>query len=144
MTRATDAHPLRWPDGRPRTRAPQRSRFEVSFAAARDGLLDEIGRLGGSAVVVSTNVPLRRDGLPYAGGGEPADRGVAVYFAVRGRALCFACDRWDRVRDNLQAIRRTVEALRGIERWGTGAMVKQAFDGFRALPAPGEDEGGDR
>jgi DnaJ-domain-containing protein 1 len=29
-----------------------------------------------------------------------------------------------------------MEALRGIERWGSGSMVEQAFTGFVALEAP--------
>jgi hypothetical protein len=49
--------------------------------------------------------------------------------------MCFACDRWDSVADNVQAIRKTIEALRGIERWGTGDMVQRAFAGFVALPS---------
>jgi hypothetical protein len=50
--------------------------------------------------------------------------------------MCFACDRWDRVGDNIQAIRHTIAALHGIERWGTGEMVQQAFSGFMTLPSP--------
>jgi DnaJ-domain-containing protein 1 len=38
--------------------------------------------------------------------------------------------------DNIYAIGKTIDALRGIERWGTGDMVEQAFTGFVALPAP--------
>jgi hypothetical protein len=74
--------------------------------------------------------------LPYAIAREPNDRGAAVYFTLKGQQMCFACDRWDCVADNIQAIRKTIEALRGIERWGTGDMVQQAFNGFVALPAP--------
>ncbi|HEX3747556.1 MAG TPA: J domain-containing protein [Bryobacteraceae bacterium] len=37
---------------------------------------------------------------------------------------------------HIYAIGKTIEALRGIERWGTGDMVEQAFTGFVALPAP--------
>lgn len=29
---------------------------------------------------------------------------------------------------------KTVDAIRGIERWGTGEMMKTAFAGFKALP----------
>lgn len=29
---------------------------------------------------------------------------------------------------------KTVDAIRGIERWGTGEMMKAAFAGFKALP----------
>jgi hypothetical protein len=50
--------------------------------------------------------------------------------------MCFACDRWDRIGDNIYAIAKTIEALRGIERWRSGSMVEQAFTGFVALPAP--------
>ncbi len=132
----TEAFPLQFPPGKPRTRNPQQSRFDVSFATARDGLFHEIKRLGGTLPVLSTNIPLRRDGLPYANQPQPVDRGVAVYFTLRGQQMCFACDRWDSVADNVQAIRKTIEALRGIARWGTGDMVQQAFTGFVALPAP--------
>ena len=131
-----DAFPLQWPPGKPRTKNPQRSRFDVSFSYARDHLMKEIGLLGGRLPVLSSNIPLKRDGLPYAGQKEPEDRGIAVYFTLRGEQFCFPCDRWDKTADNIQAIRHTIAALRGIERWGTGGMVQQAFTGFIALPAP--------
>ena len=41
------------------------------------------------------------------------------------------------IQDNIHAIRRTIEALRGIACWGTGDMMEHAFTGFEALPAPG-------
>lgn len=133
-----DAYPLCWPAGRPRIirGRRQRARFDVSFAVARDQLMREIQLLGGRDPVLSTNVALRRDYLPYANQAEPEDVGAAAYFVLRGKQFAFACDRWDRVRDNIQAIRHTISALRGIERWGTGDMVQAAFTGFAALPAP--------
>lgn len=42
--------------------------------------------------------------------------GVAVYFTLKGQQFCFACDHWDEIKDNMQAIHKTIEALRGIER----------------------------
>ena len=42
------------------------------------------------------------------------------------------------VKDNIQAIRKTIDAIRGIERWGTGDAMEAAFTGFRALPPPSE------
>lgn len=130
-----DAYPLSWPVGKLRTKNPQRSRFEVTFANARDEIVREVKLLGGSLPVLSTNIPLKRDGFPYAGQKEPTDTGVAVYFVLKKQQFCFACDRWDKVGDNLRAIRHTIAALRGIERWGTGDMVQQAFTGFVALPS---------
>jgi len=132
----TQAHPLHWPTGRPRTSRRERSRFATSFAAARDGLLDELRLMGARLAVLSTNVELRRDGLPYANQPEPADPGVAIYFEWKGRPMAFSCDRWDRVKDNVRAIGLTIAALRGLERWGTGDMMESAFTGFEALPAP--------
>lgn len=136
MNEGIEAYPLAWPAGRPRIQRRERSRFNCSFAVVRDELMHEISMLGGRQPVLSTNISLRRDGLPYAQQAEPNDPGVAVYFTLRGKQFAFACDRWDRVRDNVQAIRHTIAALRGIERWGTGDMVQAAFTGFTALPPP--------
>ncbi|WP_246173675.1 J domain-containing protein [Limnoglobus roseus] len=99
-------------------------------------MFSEIRRLGAGTPVLSTNIKLRLDGLPYSNQSPPADKGVAVYFTHKKQSMCFACDRWDRVQDNIYAIAMTIGALRGIERWGSGSMVEQAFTGFVALPAP--------
>src|SRR5262249_50732597 len=64
------------------------------------------------------------------------DPGVAVYFKLRGKPMCFACDKWARIEDNVHAINKTIGALRGITRWGSGDMMMQAFTGFVSLPAP--------
>jgi hypothetical protein len=80
--RTTEAYPLSWPDGWKRVPYRTRSRFKVSgFGRTRDRLLTEIVRMGGSKVVLSTNIPLRNDGPPYANTREPSDPGVAVYFS---------------------------------------------------------------
>lgn len=132
----TEAYPLYWPEGKPRTRSRSRSNFKVSMALARDELFRELALLGGKNIIVSTNIKLRQDGLPYASNREPDDPGVAVYFEYKGNKVCFACDRWDLVKDNMQAVRHTINALRGIARWGTGDMVEAAFRGFTAIAPP--------
>lgn len=139
----TTAYPLQWPDGRPRTPAHRRGKaaFTSTFAVARDNLLGEVRRLGGRNLVISTNVPLRQDGLPYANYRRLDDEGVAVYFTYSGKQMCFACDRWDKVEHNMHAIVKTIDALRGVARWGTGDMMAAAFTGFTALPAPGAPRG---
>lgn len=98
--------------------------------------MKEIDLLGGKNVVLSSNVPLRRDGLPLAGQAQPKDPGVAIYFLYKEKQMAFACDRWWRIEENIQAIKKTIEALRGIARWGTGDMLQAAFEGFTALPQP--------
>lgn len=133
----TEAYPLQWPAGKPRKQFPERSRFvERSIDAATRVLSEELRRLGASNMVLSTNLRLRNDGFPRSNQAQPSDRGVAVYFSYKKQPMCFACDRWDRIQDNIYAIAMTIEALRGIERWGSGSMVEQAFTGFVALPAP--------
>lgn len=133
-----EAFPLQWPAGKPRVKRRARSRFAVTFGKSLMAVQKEVRLLGGRGLVISSNVELRRDGLPYASAREPSDPGVAVYFQYKDRPMCFACDRWDLVRDNCWAIAKTIEALRGIERWGTGDMVEQAFTGFTALPSPSQ------
>lgn len=105
---------------------------------ARDSLLDELRMLGAKNIVISTNLTLRLDGLPRANQRTPDDTGVAVYFTLKSQQKCFPCDKWDRVEDNLYAIAKTIDALRGIERWGSKSMVDATFNGFKALPNPND------
>lgn len=133
-----DAFPLQWPAGKPRTprHKVERSRFEPGSRPAEvRAITEEIRRLGGRNVVVSTNLRLKADGMPYARDRQPDDAGVAVYFDLNG-PKCFACDRWRTIEENLRAIFKSIEAIRGLERWGSKDFVDAAFTGFTALPAP--------
>ena len=132
----TQAYPLHWPAGWPRTKRRHNSAFDTTFAKTRDALIHEIHMMGGRYPVLSTNIALRRDGLPYANQPEPEDCGVAVYFEWKGKQMVFACDRWNRTKDNVRAIEKTINAMRGIERWGASDMMERAFSAFEALPAP--------
>jgi len=135
-TSAAEAYPLYWPEGWKRTEYRRGSAFKIAaFGKARDLLLAEIRRMGGSNIVLSTNISLRNDGLPYAGQRNPYDPGVAVYFLHKKRQMSFACDAYRKVEENAYAIAKTIEALRGIERWGASDMMERAFSGFKALSA---------
>jgi hypothetical protein len=99
-------------------------------------VIEELGRAGVPdwRVIISTNIPLRRDGLPYSNQKEPEDTGAAVYWRNRkDKQLVLACDKYDTVGDNLYAIGKTIEATRGIERWGS-VTAEQAFAGYARLP----------
>lgn len=135
---AAEAFPLQWPAGWDRTMPHRREegQFSTTLAAARDGLMAEIARMGGRNAVLSSNLSLRKDGLPYATQSKPDDPGIAVYFTHKGKQMCFACDRYRTVQANTQAVRKTIEAIRGIERWGASDMMERAFRGFAALDAP--------
>lgn len=152
MIQPDQAYPLQWPPSWPRCRNPSRAKFgemrqsegapwkhrsSLTIAQARERLRDELDRLRASHVVISTNIRTRNDGLPYSNVNEPADRGVAVYFRLKGEPRVLACDKWDRVADNLAALAKHIEAVRGQVRWGVGSL-EQAFGGYKALPAMGE------
>jgi len=136
MNQGVEAFPLCWPENHPRIKRRCDARFRTTLAKARDGLLVELQRMGARNVVLSTNVPLRRDGLPYAGQKQPDDPGVAVYFTKGGKPTCIPCDKWRKIEDNIWAIAKSVEALRGLERWAGSNFVDASFRGFQELPPP--------
>ncbi|MHA1137992.1 MAG: J domain-containing protein [Candidatus Thorarchaeota archaeon] len=130
-----DAYPLQWPTGWVRAKFQRRSNFQDhSMAYATHFMMEELRKLGATSIVLSTNVQLKRDGLPYSGRKPPDDKGVAVYFQLFGGSQCMPCDKWNRVECNLWAIAKSIEALRGLERWGAKEMVEASFRGFKALP----------
>lgn len=142
MTIGIDAHPLAWPDGWKRTpsHSRHRSKYKVTFLKARDDLARQLRMLSrySSDVVISTNVPLRRDGLPLANMREPEDPGVAAYWVdKKGKQRVIACDAWQTVRENLRAVGLAVEALRTIERAKASEILDRAYTGFAALPPQG-------
>jgi hypothetical protein len=139
-SKGVNAYPLSWPKGVERARSRCSSAFsQKSVADAIKGLKLELSRLSARGVVISTNIPLRVDGDPYSSPGRLPDPGVAVYFQLDDQPYCMPCDRWQTVEENLWAITKNVEAMRGMQRWGVGS-VSQSFAGFKALTAAaGED-----
>ena len=140
---SAEAFPLYWPDGWPRTEYRERAAYKVGFNQARRELERGLSIMDATNIVLSTNVPLRLDGLPYAGAAEKhySDPGVAVYFLWRSEPWVLACDCWDLVKHNVRAIGLTIDAMRMIDRSGATELLKRAFSGFKALPAVGETTG---
>lgn len=134
-------YPLSWPFGWDRTSPAQRRRSQFghhSIISSARVLENEIRLMNGRNLIISTNLRVRNDGLPYSNQRMPDDPGVAVYFDWRKKPITFACDKYRTVEDNLWAIVKHLEALRGQERWGVGSL-DQAFAGYAALPAPSEE-----
>jgi hypothetical protein len=155
------AYPLSWPEGWKRTTSRNSAQFnktkEPKYVAGANGgqapiyqgktrlsvadavrrILGELGRMRvhDYNVIISTNVPLRLDGMPRSDQ-EPRDPGAAVYWKQKdGQPMrCMAIDRYTRVADNLAAIAATLEAMRAIERHGGATILDRAFLGFAALP----------
>lgn len=152
--------PLAWPEGWPRTPPAQRGRGErfktmenrftdsgsgywraarpVSLEVARKKLFEELARLGAGAIVLSTNIPLRNDGMPRADAARARidDPGVAIYFTHRKKQMAMACDSYDSPAANIRSLGLAIEAMRQLERHGGGVMMERAFAGFAALPPP--------
>lgn len=142
---ARSPYPLQWPPNVPRTRYRDRSNFDRNrgFATARDGVLHQLELMRVSHVVITSNLPLRANGIPYsAGPGAISDPGISVWWVKGGVEHAIACDRWNSCVENMRAIEKTLEAIRGISRWGSAEMVDRAFAGFAALPpGTGEESG---
>ena len=146
-------YPLYWPSTQPRTEPQDRERarfgtrgtvnYGGNYQAGRKHTISEsarelereIRRMGGSDMIISSNLRVKSNGLPYSNQPKVDDPGVAVYFHWHKRDLVFACDKWLSIEDNLWAIVKHIEALRGQERWGVGSL-DQAFAGYAALPDP--------
>lgn len=136
MIEGITEHPLTWPQGWKRTKYSSASAFSrKSLAQSVDGMLHQIELLGGSHITISTNIKVRLDGLPYSNQPQPQDPGVAVYFQLNKKPVVLACDKWNRPDENIWAIAKHIEAIRGQSRWGVGT-IEQAFQGYTALPMP--------
>lgn len=166
MTKRSDgvaAFPLRWPDGWPRTPADERAsgrqfksgdpyerdasapdgrrwvgKRDITPDRARRMLAEQLGLLGATGVVLSTNVPLRADGELRADAARYriSDTGAAIYFTLDGRQMVMAQDAFETVAANVRSLGLAVEAMRALRRHGGGALAGRAFAGFAALPPP--------
>lgn len=123
---SAQAYPLQWPSGWPRTAPRESGKFRTTLPAALAALKKEVGMLGGKGLVLSSNVTLGAD--------RPGDPGVCAYFELRAQPIAIPCDRWQTVENNVKAIALTIEAMRGMERWGAKHMITAMFKGFKALP----------
>lgn len=128
--------PLRWPPNFPRTAQPEWSQFGWrSVAEARDLLAAELARWNAWEVVVSSNAPVLKSGVMKSEQPKGGDAGVAVYFDLDGKRMVIPSDKWAKLADNIHAVTKTLDALRGIKRWGTQAMMEAMFSGYAAIPA---------
>ena len=118
MRAPVEAFPLQWPKGTKRHKLRARAPFSekgkpLTIGAARKRLLKELRLLRCQYMVLNSNLALKEDGMPYSQQPEPQDPGVAVYFALMGDPYCLPCDKWLRAADNIAAIAKYVEAMRG-------------------------------
>lgn len=153
------AYPLAWPGGWPRTPGAKRiagkfnkkstkygehggswqQTYDITISDAVDRVLHQLDVMGlhRDDIIISTNLETRMDGLPRSKQRKPGDPGAAVYWeASDGGRKTIAVDRYHNVEHNIAAIGATLEALRGIARWGGAQILERAFTGFVALESP--------
>ena len=94
---------------------------------ATEKIIHEMKLFGGTDLIISSNLKLRLDGLPYSNQRSPEDKGIAVYFTFKGEQKVIACDTFDLIGCNLWAVAKTIEAMRGIDRWGCSQIIDKAF-----------------
>lgn len=117
--------PCQWPGRLPRSVERESGRFSVDYSRIVADLTRECGLFGVEEAVLTVNYAEQKHS-PEA----------ALWFTWGGTERVLACDRYTAREANVRAIGLTLEAMRGIERWGTGLMLEQAMQGFDALPPP--------
>ncbi len=81
-----EAYPLQWPPSWPRSKRPEHSRFgELTLEKGKNEIIRELELMNAKEIIISTNLKLRIDGFPYSNQRQPDDRGVAVYFKLKGK-----------------------------------------------------------
>lgn len=130
------AFPIQWPLGYKRTIIRKPSKFNTPPEKAQLFLRNEIKLLGAIDLIVSSNVVPRKDGLLYydMSSSKIDDPGVAIYFKYHDKDVSMCCDQYLTPIENLYALAKGIEALRGMERWGVSEFIDRAFTGFAALP----------
>ncbi len=135
-----------WPEGDTANRTSSKI-FQVDREGTLNDLETTLGHLKAENVIVETFIPkemINNNGLPKASA-KASHPGIRLKFHSRLKdkrtaggevgQQSFATDKYDSWEGNLRAIYLTLEALRGIERWGT-ARGNQQFSGWKQLPAP--------
>jgi broad specificity phosphatase PhoE len=137
-----ESYPLAWPEGWKRTQPDKRERnlrYRISLHQSLEELLEELRKMTGDTsayVVISSNIPTKRDGRPYTSGVvNPEDPGVAVYWFDPKASVerVIACDAWIEVRENIRALALAIMSLRQLERCRATEILDRAFRGFEAL-----------
>lgn len=134
-------YPLQWPADEPRTPDAQKRRTSPFFTPPEKALRDlynELKRFRATDVILSSNVPVRQDGMIYqdAARRRMDDPAVALYFKIGARQMSICCDLYSEVNDNIRALYKIVEAMRTIHRYGGERASDKSFTGFAALPPP--------
>jgi len=132
-----EKYPLHWPQGYPVTETRIASKFTCTFAEARDGIFNELNRLGADEFFISCNINRNKGGALVHGKLVYDNTGAAVYFKFKGERKVIACDKWKYIHENFRAIEKSLQAIRGLDRWGCTNIISQAVSGLKELASGG-------
>lgn len=123
-----------WPGERTPTWRRSRAPFKAHATRLWDLLERELQKVNAKDVSIFgywRPRDFKRDGGVYADA-RPTEPGIVVEFVKGKDRMRFSCDRYLVWLDNVDAIGRSLEALRMMERYGV--MAGQQYEGFKALP----------
>jgi hypothetical protein len=130
---------MEWPRTEPYNRKSDH-RFgggrKLAMGRAVNQLVSELRLLGAINIIVSSNIPTKGDGLPYADDRRLEDPGIAVYFDFKKKPRVMARDGFVSAAANIRSLTLAIDGLRLLERHGGSRMLEKAFDGFLALAPP--------
>lgn len=143
---------LVWPEGWIETTKRIEGKFTPKSIQGRAAdIVSEVSRLGGRSLRITCEAPMMnpRAGIGFREAADQLERsllqkvpGCAVYFQFKGKPLAIACDKFTKLEQNMRAIALTIEAIRGIERWGSSELMERSFAGFAELPSSGSSGNG--
>lgn len=132
--------PLDWPTDQARTPKPE----PLRPAGAKDTLTSASVRIeralnltGFADVVLSTNVPIGREGHYVSETARDGATAAALAFTFKGRPYHVGQDYWGQVSDNAWSLALMCEGLRQTVRHAGDALFERMIAGLAALPAPG-------
>jgi len=128
-----------WPPEQPATPVGRRKPglFTADYLARLNLLESEMTAVSAKDAILTAFIPknqIRADGWPLSSA-KAAGPGLILSFTSNGQPREFAADHYDDWKDNLYAVAKTLEALRGINRWGGASSGKQ-YAGFSPVLAP--------
>lgn len=113
---------------------PKRSPFSTRYSKVLEVLHSELWHLGAYEYVMEIDMDeryFRLDGSPRANAIANSSA-IAISFKAEQGPMEFLCGTYTAWQDNVWAIAKGLEALRGINRWGITQAAEQ-YQGFKAI-----------
>ena len=90
--------------------------------------------MGSKNCIITSNLRTKNEGGFYAQQNKIEDAGIGVYFDLKGKPKVMLLDKWGSPEHNMWSLFLSVQAIRGLERWGGVEFLDGLFTGFQALP----------